>query len=84
MKLFADPCRYHEFEKFFSFLMVQEDIKIIERLIFDGIHHCCRASRQYQIWRSAHIKNLSYPDLEPFGFESVNNEIKIKLTTKMS
>ncbi|CAF4815992.1 unnamed protein product [Rotaria sp. Silwood1] len=142
---FADPRLYDDLEKLSVFPMVQEDIKVVERLIFNCIHHaerrsiimnnsnlisynlsninssidtsflsidniraamaisalrkgnksivltlppssdalfhhCRRASRQYQIWRNAHIANIPYPEL--FGFENINNDIKIKWTTK--
>ncbi|CAF2862598.1 unnamed protein product [Rotaria sp. Silwood2] len=142
---FADPRLYDDLEKLSVFPMVQEDIKVVERLIFNCIHHaerrsiimnnsnlisynlsninssidtsflsidniraamaisalrkgnksivltlppssdalfhhCRRASRQYQIWRNAHIANIPYPEL--FGFENINNNTKIKWTTK--
>ncbi|CAF3137029.1 unnamed protein product [Rotaria socialis] len=145
---FASPSRYAELQNLSAFPMNQKDIYVVERIIYDCIHHgnrrsqvkktlhmasmnasnlkpststsftsidnlratmalnalqkgnksivlilppsavalfhhCRRASRQYQVWRSAHIDNLPYPDHEPYGFEKINNEIRIKWTTKM-
>ncbi|CAM4778186.1 unnamed protein product, partial [Rotaria magnacalcarata] len=145
---FASPSRYAELQNLSAFPTNQKDIYVIERIIYDCIHHGNRrsqekktlhmasmnssnlkpltstsftsidnlratmalnalqkgnksivlilsastvalfhhgrrASRQCQKWRSAHIDNLPYPDHEPYGFEKINNEIRIKWTTKM-
>ncbi|CAF1007322.1 unnamed protein product, partial [Didymodactylos carnosus] len=47
------------------------------------LYHCLRVSRQIQIWKNAMDNYINYPELTDCGFETVNDRLEIKWTSKL-